>query len=90
MAKLYQYTRLFPDGTSEELEPREKMSLEEYQAEVGGFIEIVPSEYYEGKGWGRCTVYCNEEGRFSSNPHRNRHFNVLGPNFYIVGTCLKE
>ncbi len=70
------------------------MSLEELQAEVGGYIEIVPSDYYKQSKWGRCTIYVNENSRFDEAP-RNPHFAVLkdaifGDTWDILGTALKE
>jgi hypothetical protein len=88
--KLYQYTRYLPDGKEEALTPRKKMSLEELQREVGGFIEVLPSTYYAHQKWGKCMVYVNEEGRFDVQNKRNPFFLEIMPNYYVVGMALKE
>lgn len=91
MKKQYVYTLYGASGDDDilELSPREKMTLEELQEAVGGYIEILPSEYYKHKGWGRCTVYVDEEGKFKGKP-RNNFFKDLGEGFFVVGTALRE
>ena len=94
--KLYQYTILKQDGTVEVLKPSIKKDLKEiYKILDCRTIEIVDSSYYSDQG--RCTMYADEEGRFSQN-HRNPHFKVLRGNpeigeplqWDIVGNVLKE
>lgn len=89
--KLYKYTRYNTDGTIQVLEPRPKMTLAELQKEVGGYIEIVHTDYYpEGVKWGHCTCYIDEEGRFREDATVNPHFRDFGEPWNIVGIVLKE
>lgn len=89
--KLYLYTILMSDGTKNEMKPRKKMTLEELQRAVGGYIEIIPNDYYKHQKWGYVTVYVNEEERLR-NPDalENIWFKNLGGGFNVIGTALKE
>lgn len=89
MKKLYVYTTYTTDRQALKSEPRAKMTLEELQAAVGGYIQIVPKDYYLHANWGRCTVYVDEEGMFKQK-QPNPFFTDLGQGFQIVGTALKE
>ncbi len=61
MAKLYK-----TDGTIEEVKPKnKKWSLEELQAQVDGYIEMVPLT----KG---TRMIVNEEGRLRNLPYNDR------------------
>lgn len=89
--KLYRYSQLNPDGSSIDLGVMKKKSLEELQSLVGGYIEIVPQDYYAHQKWGRVTIYVNEEGRTLTDLDvENTHFKNLGDGFNIVGTAFKE
>lgn len=91
VAKLYQYTLLYQDGTTDKLPPCPKKTFHELYRLLGcDMIEIIPSDYYNKMGWGKCTVYGDEEARFNSDNHMNPHFHVLAPGFDIVGNCIKE
>ena len=90
MAKLYQYTLLKQDGTVVTLAPSKKKTFAELYILLDcSTIEIIPRDYYEHKG--RCTVYGDEEARFSTKSKtRNHHFKVLSEDFDVVGDCIKE
>lgn len=91
MPKLYTYTLLKQDGTTEKRVAVPKQTLQQlYTALNCRTIEIIPSDYYKGKKWGRCVVYGDEEARFDNRNTRNPHFDVLAPGYDIVGDCLKE
>lgn len=95
MVKRYQYTILKQDGTKEVLEPCRKKSLGElYRLLNCRTIEIVPSDYYKDMGFGRCTVYADENGRDLNGNVRNPHFKVLnslfGEEYDVVGNVIKE
>lgn len=91
MAKLYTYTTLHQDGTITRQIAVPKKGLHQlYEALHCRTIEIIPRDYYARKGWGRCTVYGDEEARFYSSNTRNPHFDVLAPGYDIVGDCLRE
>jgi len=62
-----------------------KTPLEELQALVGGYIEILPHfNLYKG---GRCVVVCNEDGRALGLPinwEASKHYMaLLGPDLFI-------
>lgn len=96
----YEYTLLKQDGTTENLGVYpEKMSLQQlYETLTCDTIQIIPESYYEGHG--KCTMFADEEGRFSEKNHRNPHFKVLHSfeafgvgitgEFDVVGDVLKE
>lgn len=91
--KQYKYTLLKQDGSIEVLPVSNKKDFKElYTLLDCQMIEIIPSDYC--KGFGRCTVYGDEEGRFNSNNVRNPHFTVLidhtGSPWDVVGNCIKE
>ena len=93
--KQYKYTLLKQDGSTEDLGVSKKKSLQELYEAIGcNMIEIIPSAYWVGKGFGRCTMYGDEEGRFVETNHRNPHFKVLvddnGGVWDVVGNILKE
>lgn len=92
--KLYQYTIYKQDGRIIELNPCPKKSF----AGTGGLyelldcriIELLPKAYLHTGMNHRATYYCDEEGRFNSNNHRNRLFKVLDGGFDVVGDVVKE
>lgn len=97
MNKLYQYTILRQDGTKDVLEPCPKKTFKG----VGGLyellncesIEMIPSSYWVGLGYGKVRMWGDEEGRFK--PHtRNPHFKVmhddLGNPWDVVGDVVME
>ena len=97
--KLYQYTILKQDGTKEVLKPSKKKTLAEFYKILDcRTIQLIPSLYYKGMGYGRCLMYGDEEGRFNSSNHRNPHFKVLKgnielgepPEWDVVGNIVKE
>lgn len=94
MKKLYKYTILKQDGTKEELPLSPKKNFAElYKILNCDIIEIIPSDYYKRAGWGHCTVYGDEEGRFNSKNNRNPHFEAImagGMVWDVVGDCVKE
>lgn len=88
--KWWRYSRLKTDGTIETICLRDtEMKISELQAEVGGYIEVVPPDYYAGKGWGESTCYCDEESRFKEPVIQNPHFHDLGHGFDIVGDVIR-
>ena len=85
----YLYTLLYQDGNAFEFES-EKLDFHDFYKLLDcELIEIIPSDYCP-KEWGRCTVYGDEEGRFSSNNVRNPHTLVLGEGWDCVGNLIKE
>lgn len=91
MAQLYKYTTYLTDGTKKVSKPRPKMSLKELQEAIGGYIEIVPRDYYKHQKWGRVTVYVDEDGRWKRpRPAVNPFFVELSLGYNIVGIALKE
>ncbi len=76
--KQYNYVLLNQDGTKETIGTSAKKSFSEMYSILNcQTIEIIPKQYYENKGYGRCTMYGDEEARFNSDNTRNPHFNVL-------------
>ncbi len=94
--KQYKYTLLKQDGTTQDLGVSRKKEFKElYTILDCSTIAIIPSDYYNGLNYGRCTMYGDDEGRFNSNNHRNPHFKVLGDAVYgdvwdVVGNIVKE
>jgi hypothetical protein len=89
--KQYQYTLLKQDGTKEELGVSPKKTFKDfYNILHCSIIEIIPPAYYKGKGYGRCSMYGDEEGRFNSDNERNSHFNVLASDYDVVGDIIME
>ena len=90
---MYQYILLKQDGTKEDLgTSKEKPLAEIYKLLLCRTVEIIPPEYYEG--FGKCTMWGDEEARFSSRNIRNPHFKVLkdfeGQEWDIVGDILYQ
>ncbi len=99
MKKQYKYTLLKQDGTVEDLGVGPKRSFKELYGVLNcSTIEIINHAYYEGRGYGRCTMLGDEEARFNSENHRNPHFNVLKGDpelgeeleWDVVGDIIKE
>jgi hypothetical protein len=93
--KLYKYTLLKQDGTIKDLGvSKQKPFSELYTILNCGTIEIINFEYWKDRGYGRCEMYGDEEGRFNSKNHRNPHFNVIkdldGSEWDVVGDIVKE
>jgi hypothetical protein len=92
--KLYQYTIYNQDGTIEALEPCPKKGFIGdnglYELLNCSTIQLIPSDYYKGLDFGKCTVYGDEEGRFNKNNQQNPHFNDLGDGYNLVGNIVKE
>lgn len=89
--RLYQYTILKMDGSTEALPPSKKKDFNElYKILNCTTIEIIHSDYWKGMGHGRCTMYGDEEGRFNNNNHPNPHFKELAPGYNVVGNIVKE
>lgn len=90
MAKLYKYTLLKQDGTVVDLAPSHQKNFSElYLLLDCSTIQIIPRAYYKYKG--RCTVYGDEEARFSTKHKiKNPHFKDLGFGFDVVGDCIRE
>ena len=97
--KQYQYTLLKQDGTTEDLGTGKQRKFDElYKILDCDLIEIIPSAYWTGKGYGKCNMYGDEEGRFKGRNHRNPHFTVLYGNpdlgepaeWDVVGDIIME
>ena len=89
MRKFYRYTRLKQDGTSEIVaEQKKKIEHGALVALVGGDLELVPSAYYAGKGWGRVDCYADEDARHKGGGF-NPHFHDLGGAFFIPGDVIR-
>jgi hypothetical protein len=93
--KQYKYTLLKQDGTTQDMGVSKEKSLDEIYAILGcNMIELIPSDYWRGMGYGKCTMYGDEEGRFVETNHRNPHFRVLfdsaGNPWDVVGNILKK
>jgi hypothetical protein len=90
----YKYTLLKQDGSTEDLGvSKEKDFAELYKILNCRTIEIINSDYYEG----RATMYGDEEGRFNEKNHRNPHFKVLkneamfgDQEWDVVGDIVKQ
>ena len=86
---MYQYTLLKMDGTKEDLGISKKKELSEmYKILDCQLVEVIPDAYYEG--FGRVTMWGDEEGRFNENNTRNPFFKVLAPDYDVVGNILME
>jgi hypothetical protein len=89
--KQYQYTLLKQDGTKKGLWISSKKTFQDFYKILNcSLIEIIHPDYYQGKGYGRCTMYGDEEGRFNSDNKRNPHFNVLALDYDVVGDIIME
>lgn len=63
------YIVIAPDGEKEPVNTN-KVSLEQAQALVGGYVEVVPGfNKYLGNP---CVVLCDEEGKLKGKPYNNR------------------
>jgi hypothetical protein len=97
---MYKYILLKQDGSKKDLGvSKKKKSLEElYRILQCTFVEIIPTDYYKGLGYGKCTMWGDEEARFNEKNVRNPHFNVLKGNVLlgelaewdVVGNILME
>ena len=90
---MYIYTALKQDGTTEVLDTcKTKWDYKKLSGHIGGFIEIIPSDYYPKGLTG--TVYGHEEGRFNELNHRNPHLlaitDTFGDVWDTVGDLLLE
>lgn len=93
--RLYKYTLLKQDGTELNLGvSKQKPFSELYKFLNCGTIEIIEPTYWKERGYGKCTMYGDEEARFNSNNHRNPHFNVIedldGNEWDVVGDIIEE
>ncbi len=90
--KLYEYTLLKQDGTSEYLGVSKQKTLKElYKILECSTIEVIPVDYYKSRKHGRrCTMWGDEEGRYKEGNTTNPHFDVLSPGWDVVGNILKE
>ncbi len=94
MKKQYRYTLLKQNGKTKDLGVSERKTFKEmYKILKCTIIQIIPISYYSGHG--NCSMYGDEEGRFSSKNKRNPHFKVLfcqitGADFDVIGDILKE
>lgn len=80
--KIQEGTIYKPDGSTEIIRPvapAKKLSLEQLQAAVGGYIEVVSM----AQGNGHATMYCNEEGMMMDLPP-----NPFVAKFVSPGTML--
>ncbi len=89
--KLYKYTLLKQDGTTQDLGvSKEKDFSELYKILNCTTIEHIPQQYYAKRGYGRCQMWGDEEGRFFEKNHTNPHFDVLAPGYDVVGDIVKQ
>lgn len=90
----YRYTILKQDGTKEVLPLTNKKRFDGkdglYQLLNCSTIEVIPADYYRGLGFGHCTMFGDEEGRFNTNNKANPHFNNFGDDWNVVGDIVME
>lgn len=94
MAQQYKYTLLRQDGVRQRIASGGKrLSLNKmYEILKCSTIELIPRAYYDGT----CTMYGDEEARFSDDNKRNPFFKVLSDgehseyDFDVVGNVIKE
>lgn len=88
----YTYTKLKQDGTTETLHTGKKWQYEKLRDAVGGFIEIIPRDYYPKGLTG--TVFGHEEARFNRDNHTNPHLktitDIFGDKWDTVGDLVLE
>jgi hypothetical protein len=93
--KLYKYTLLRQDGTTNDLGVSVKKDFKVFYNLLDcRLIEIIPSDYVP-EGQRRATYYGDEEARYNTYNHRNPHFLVLKDAIYndewdVVGDIIKE
>lgn len=87
---MYKYTLLKQDGTRLDLGTfkKKKTLAELYSALSCETVCIIPTPYYEG--FGKATMWGDDDGRFDPSDHRNPHFKVLGGDYDVVGDVLME
>ncbi len=74
---MYHYQLLKQDGSIIDLDYHKEWKLEQIREVLKcGTVELIPQQYYQ-KAWGNCTVWGDEEGRFSNLNIRNPHMQVL-------------
>lgn len=88
---MYKYTLLKQDGGEIEIGIGKRKDFKELRKILDcQIIEIIPKDYYDGKG----TCYGDEEGGFNENNHRNPHFKVIkdlwDDEWDVVGDIIKE
>ena len=92
----YKYTMLKQNGKEVDLGVYpHKMTLKQLYAALDcETVQAIPTDYYSDLGYGRCTMFADEEGRYKISNYRNPHFNVLsapgGVEYDVVGDVLKE
>lgn len=91
---MYVYTALYQDGRIEVLDtPKKKWKGEKIWEYLGGYMEMIPKDYYPTKMNG--TVLGESEARFKPQNHRNPHMQVIhdmftGRDWDCVGNLLLE
>ena len=89
--RLYQYTLLKQDGSKRKLKPCKKKTLEQlYKILKCDTVTIIPAVYWKGMGYGKVTMWGDDNARFNSANQQNPLFHDLGDGYYVVGNILME
>lgn len=91
--RLYQYTLLKQNGTTQQLPICPQKDFKALYALLNcETIQVVPIDYINRPG--RSTCFVDESGKFNPSNHRNPHFKVLtdsdGYEMDIVGDAVLE